>query len=271
MNWTLWGDFAFMAGGICSLAFLVWGAWLCIPFVENSPHGKGINQPGKRPRFPARKALVALFYAALIAAPLVRPDEACAEEAMERGLQAYQDTKYEYAMGQLAVAAEKGNGRAQEILGFMHLHGPRLFGAGVPEDASRSMYWLGRAAGSGQEAARHVLCSRLPRCANRVSAGTVEARPGLDGCAGDGNRAHTAYLILDQSERSAVFKEAMKNVARPDLVAVNFVRGDFSGVGPNAERHPLVYVFEGGANARQVRDSDEFVRVVNQLSACSRS
>ncbi len=117
--------------------------------------------------------------------------------------------------------------------------------------------------------------SSLPRpatfllaCALSLSCANVQSQPGQIVCTGSGAPEYTAYLILDQSEKSAAFKRAMKEVTRPDLLAVNFVKGDFTKVGPNAERHPLVYVFDTPARPTQVDDPAVFVRMVNLLSTC---
>ena len=107
-----------------------------------------------------------------------------------------------------------------------------------------------------------LVCALSFPCAN------VHSQPETVTCSGTRAPAYTAYLILDQSENSAAFKKAMNEVARPDLLAVNFVKGDFTKVGPNAERHPLVYVFDKPAGSTQLHDPASFVRMVNLLSSC---
>lgn len=81
-----------------------------------------------------------------------------AGDTYEEGIAAYRDTKYQNAVRHLRVAADGGNTRAQEILGFMHLHGPSMYGAAVPQDRAQAIYWFGRAAKGGREVAQHMLC-----------------------------------------------------------------------------------------------------------------
>ncbi len=81
---------------------------------------------------------------------------------------------------------------------------------------------------------------------------------------------YKAYLILDQSLRSDAFRDALKKVANPDRIALNFVKGDFSGVGTNAERHPLVFVYDKPGAPRKIDSPAEFVKFMNSDNGCGR-
>ncbi len=116
---------------------------------------------------------------------LVLPPAAHATEPFERGMEAFHVSKYQEALGQFRLAAGSGNTRAQEILGFMYLHGPGLYGAAVPLDRAQSIYWFGRAAKGGREVAQHMLCVLTGHPATTVVdrttcvAAAVLAAPGL--------------------------------------------------------------------------------------------
>ena len=81
-----------------------------------------------------------------------------ASDSFEEGIAAYRDTKYQKAVVIFRQAAERGDARAQEILGFMHLHGSSMYGAAVPQDRNQAIHWFGRAATGGREVAQHMLC-----------------------------------------------------------------------------------------------------------------
>lgn len=104
----------------------------------------------------------------LAAGILALPSAALAGEPLENGIRAYHDSKYQDAITHFRVAAEGGDTRAQEILGFMYLQGPSFYGAGVPNDRSLALYWFGRAATGGREVAQHMLCVLSGRPANTV-------------------------------------------------------------------------------------------------------
>lgn len=111
-----------------------------------------------------------------------------------------------------------------------------------------------------------------PHClalAMSLAAGSAMAQPTKADCAAAGDTAaYRAYLILDQSRKSDAFREALKNLHRPDLVAFNTMKGDFSRVGANAERHPLAFVYGDSGTLRKIEDPTEFVRVLNGFIPC---
>ena len=102
-------------------------------------------------------------------------------------------------------------------------------------------------------------------------AGEATAQASQAGCSARDPDAHRAYLVLDQSVRSDSFREILKTLTRPESVAVNTMKGDYSRAGTNAERHPLAYVFADAGPARKFDDPAEFARAVNSLTPCPRS
>ena len=48
--------------------------------------------------------------------------------------------------------------RAQEALGFTYLNGNALYGAAIPWDRQRAIYWFRKAAVQEREVAQHMLC-----------------------------------------------------------------------------------------------------------------
>jgi TPR repeat protein len=76
-------------------------------------------------------------------------------------LYAYDACRWQEAMALLERGADAGDARAQEMLGMMHLAGPALYGADVPQDADAGVRWLERAAAQGSEAARVVVRARM--------------------------------------------------------------------------------------------------------------
>lgn len=173
MNWTLMWDLVFFAGAICSLALLVYGGWLCIPAPEEEPAKASFGgKRGAAMRGPRRVAptgfhlgVFALFCAFVT---LVPARDARAADPFERGIKAYQDSKYPDALAQFRIAANAGNSHAQEILGFMYLHGPNTYGAAVSQDRAEAIYWFGQAAKGGREVAQHMLCTLSGRPASTV-------------------------------------------------------------------------------------------------------
>lgn len=91
-----------------------------------------------------------------------------AAEAPENGLASFRRGAYREALMELSATAERGDVRAQEILGFMYLHGPSLYGAAVPQDRDRAMHWFGRAARAGREVSQHMMCVLTGRPADTV-------------------------------------------------------------------------------------------------------
>lgn len=95
-----------------------------------------------------RSTLVAVIGLATLAAVV----PAGAHEGLERALVAFDAYDYPRAVLSLRDAAEKGDRRAQRILGFMLLHGDRLY-RGVVADRAEAVVWLRKAAREGDEQA----------------------------------------------------------------------------------------------------------------------
>lgn len=91
-----------------------------------------------------------------------------AAEPLDDGLASFRRGAYREALMELGATAERGDARAQEILGFMYLHGPSLYGAAVPQDRDRAMHWFGRAARAGREVSQHMMCVLTGRPADTV-------------------------------------------------------------------------------------------------------
>lgn len=70
-----------------------------------------------------------------------------ADASRERGLQEYANGHYAMAVMHFRRAAEEGDARSAEILALMYRFGPRLYGAGVPEDPAESARWAALAGG----------------------------------------------------------------------------------------------------------------------------
>ena len=74
-------------------------------------------------------------------------------------LTAYEGGSYGRTLELLSRAAAAGHLRAQEMLAMMYLHGPRLYGAEVPQDCAEARHWFVCAAQSGSDTA--ALMARL--------------------------------------------------------------------------------------------------------------
>ena len=107
---------------------------------------------------------VSLFMAATMALPTV----VLANSERELAMEAYERSHYAESVSLLKRAAEDNDGRAQEMLGFMLLHGSALYGSAVPQDPAMARHWLQKAASQGSGAALHVL-QKISRAAQRVS------------------------------------------------------------------------------------------------------
>lgn len=172
MNWTTIGDVLFLAGGFVSGCLVLYGGWLCITeSIQQMFEAKGEAEPpvmrpvGGEPKIAALKASLTMSVLMVVVS---LQGEAFATEPFELGLKAYHQTKYNEAVSHFRSAAEGGNGRAQEILGFMYLHGAGSYGPSVPHDRNEATYWFGRAAKDGREVSQHMLCVLSGRPANTV-------------------------------------------------------------------------------------------------------
>ena len=92
-------------------------------------------------------AIAAIGFASLAA---VVP--AGAQNGLDRALVELEAYDYPRAVASLRAAADGGDRRAQRILGFMLLHGDRLF-RGVAAGRAEAVAWLRKAAHAGDEQA----------------------------------------------------------------------------------------------------------------------
>lgn len=87
-----------------------------------------------------------LFFAATALVLLTTPASA------QRGEFAYRTGDYPRAAPKIALAAERGDARAQAHLGFMY-----ATGRGVPQNYALAIYWYRRGAEQGNPSAQHLL------------------------------------------------------------------------------------------------------------------
>lgn len=100
-------------------------------------------------------ARLALFIILLI---LGSPSVTWGGGAVDAAMQAYDKGHYAEALKRFETAAQGGDARAQEVLGFMYLNGKALYGDAIPWDRQRAIYWFRKAAQQQREVAQHMLC-----------------------------------------------------------------------------------------------------------------
>lgn len=89
---------------------------------------------------------------------LLAQDPARAAKTFEEAMLSYEKGHFAITRSKLIPLAEKGDSRAQEILGLMYALGPRVF-PGVPRDMRSAALWLDRAARNGRPTARYMYCA----------------------------------------------------------------------------------------------------------------
>lgn len=100
-----------------------------------------------------------LVAAALIAAGCAAQVTAvAAATTLEQAMDDYEHGRYVKAEEGLRAAAEGGNLRAQELLGFMYAYGPKTY-PGIPHNPHEAALWFERAARGGSASARYMYCS----------------------------------------------------------------------------------------------------------------
>lgn len=83
---------------------------------------------------------------------------ALAETIFEEAMQDYERGSYVAAHLKFRSAAERGDARAQEIVGLMYAFGPQLY-PGIPQELHTAALWLDRAARAGRPVARYAYCA----------------------------------------------------------------------------------------------------------------
>jgi TPR repeat protein len=84
---------------------------------------------------------------------------------MERAMELYERQQYRPALDHFLAAAQSGDARAQEILGFMHAFGPALY-PGVARDERAAAHWFDLAARNGRPVGRYMACAISRRTQN---------------------------------------------------------------------------------------------------------
>lgn len=145
-------------------ALLLYGGWLYLRYGssrkdaadDQQPFAHALRQNASRCVRMWRESLVVLV--ALLAA--VGSTGAIAATIFEEGMHEYEQGDYVRAHTKFRSAAEKGDPRAQELLGLMYAFGPQLY-PGVAQDLRAAGLWLDRAARSGRPAARFAYCALI--------------------------------------------------------------------------------------------------------------
>jgi TPR repeat protein len=83
---------------------------------------------------------------------------ASGDDAYARAIEQYEAGHYATALDGFRDAARGGHLRAQEVAALMVLTGPSLYGPSVGVDRVAGIALLSRAAESGSDIARYVLC-----------------------------------------------------------------------------------------------------------------
>lgn len=81
---------------------------------------------------------------------------------LEEAWSLYERGRYPEAEVKLVAAAEGGDARAQELLGFMYAFGPHVY-PGIRRDLVAADQWFDRAARSGSPTARYLHCALTRR------------------------------------------------------------------------------------------------------------
>lgn len=99
------------------------------------------------------KTLVAAVFAASIAWC-----EGAGAAGMPEAMHFYESGQYIKAAEALRSAAEGGDVRAAEMLGFMHAFGPSMY-PGIQRDVRSALTWFDRAARQGSPIGRYMVCA----------------------------------------------------------------------------------------------------------------
>ena len=88
----------------------------------------------------------------------VSPTAHAGAPGIDQAMDDYAHARYVKAEGGFRAAAELGDVRAQEILGFMYAFGPDVY-PGIAYDRHEAAVWFGRAARAGSESAQYMYCA----------------------------------------------------------------------------------------------------------------
>jgi TPR repeat protein len=107
---------------------------------------------------PPPRAPLAAFAFFIVSLLLGLPSATWGGGTVDAATEAYENGNYAEALKRFETAAQGGDARAQEVLGFMYLNGKALYGDAIPWNRERAVYWFGKAAQQQKEVAQHMLC-----------------------------------------------------------------------------------------------------------------
>lgn len=153
--------FVFLAAA-CA-AFFLYGGWVCLRYCWEQTHAGGIEHPLIRAlkqeairRLRSWRGSLVILAATI--ATLGSPE--LGATTFEEAMRDYERGDYIRAHTKFRLAAEKGDPRAQEVLGLMYAFGHQLY-PGIAQDLRAAGAWLDRAARSGRQAARYAYCALI--------------------------------------------------------------------------------------------------------------
>lgn len=79
---------------------------------------------------------------------------------------------------------------------------------------------------------------------------------------------HKGYVVLDESSKSALFRQELRKLKFPNLTVINTLRGNYSRISVRAERHPFAYMFVDGIAPKKFDNATEFVQAMNAFKPC---
>jgi hypothetical protein len=159
-------------------------------------------------RPPAAILLIAALLSFLMACPILAGP-------IEDSIKAYRRGDYMSAYQLIKPEAEKGDDRAQFILGYMYDEGK-----GVPQDYAEAVKWYGRAAKQGNKAAQHNL--ELMGDQGQVSKDRAEMRKWHRGAAESKNAAaRSSPGPMDDKEQRSKDRAEMQKWHRKAAEPVN--------------------------------------------------
>jgi TPR repeat protein len=88
----------------------------------------------------------------------ISPPAHAGAPGIDQAMEDYAHARYVKAEAEFRAAAEEGDVRAQEILGFMYAFGPDVY-PGIRYDRHEAAVWFGRAARAGSESAQYMYCA----------------------------------------------------------------------------------------------------------------
>lgn len=160
MNATIVDALFVFVAGACA-AFLTYGGWLCLRHGRDEEdvrrHQQRFGHGSKKSPICGVMPIASIAVLA-VGIATIGTAETHAATIFEEAMQDYESGEYVKAHVKFRIAAEKGDARAQEILGLMYALGPQLY-PGVAQNLCAAATWLDRAARSGKPTARYAYCA----------------------------------------------------------------------------------------------------------------